>query len=262
MAKRKGRRMPRRDSKGRFLRRSKKNTWPGHPAEHRTASRKGWDKRKSYKKGYAKPAGAIYAANPRRKSSRRRRRNPFTAIGRKGAFKIIPGMSEIKNAAIGGAGAVGSEVVRASVYSLIGRDLRSTSILEDAVGRILAGGVTGMLVGYVAGGSVGSKVTEGAYTVAMYELIADAAAMATGGKERVLGFIANPFANRMTKPLLPSFSLSSGAAPAVSADGTVQGLGTWQPEGQLLPLGTIMPEGQVVPLGEASASGRFRSRFG
>lgn len=238
-----------RDSKGRFLRRRNPGTKSG--------ARKGWARRvRGWKRGSIKSTShrthAKYLAkNPRRRHSRRRR-NPFLATGRRGAFKIIPGMGEIKNAAVGGAGAVASEIVRASVYSVMGRDLRSTSILEDAAGRIVAGGITGMLVGYVAGGSIGSKVTEGAYTVAMYELVADAVAMATGGKEKVLGFIANPFANRAVKPLLPSFG---GSAPALSGI---------MPEGAVLPLGAVYPEGNVIPLGADElqlSGGRFGSRF-
>jgi hypothetical protein len=240
-----------RDSKGRFLRRGKKSRRKATTVRRsrRSAAKKAWATR--LRKGKKLKTTGI-----RRHAKYLRRKNPFSAIGRRGSFKLIPGMSEIKNAAIGGAGAVGSEVVRASVYSLMGRDLRNTSILEDAAGRIVAGGITGMLVGYIAGGAVASKVTEGAYTVAMYELVADAVAMASGGRERVLGVISNPFANRMVKPLLPSFG-GQAALPAgpVGEDYTISGI---EPEGAILPLGAVMPEGTIVPLGE---TGRFNTRF-
>jgi hypothetical protein len=52
----------------------KRNTWPGHPAAHGTASKKGWGKRKRGSPGYKKPAfPATGAAN---KKKGRKRGNP------------------------------------------------------------------------------------------------------------------------------------------------------------------------------------------
>jgi len=234
----------RRRKGGRKVSRRRRNLWAGQSAKHGIAARKGWFKRIHHRKGYAKRSGARF------------KRNPFSFGGRRGKFALIPSMNTMKAAAVRGAGAVGSEVVRASAYTLIGRDLASTSMVEDVVGKLVSGAVTGILVGYVAGQATANAVVEGAYTVAMYDLVADAVAMVSGGKDKVLGFIANPFAGRAVKNVLPGFSFG-GALPASTA-AAIEGLGAVVPEGQIVPLGAVMPEGQVLPLGEAP---RFSRRF-
>jgi len=203
------------------------------------------------------------AANPRRRRHLRRRvrrlgisrrRNPFQVMGRKGSFGMIPDLNTIKDAAVKGIGAVASDVIRATGYSLIGRNI-GMSIAEDAVARLVSGWLTGTAAGFVLGAKMANDVYEGCLTVALYELVADAAAVATSGKPKLFGFVSNPYAGRAAKPFLPGISL--GAAPAMAA-GTA-GLFDVVPEGQIVPVGSVVPEGEVLPLGNGAS--RFVSRF-
>lgn len=190
-----------------------------------------------------------------RASPVRRRRNPFSLGGRKGKFELIPSVKNLTEAAYKGGGAVASEIVRATAYSLIGR--ASGSVAEDVVGRLAAGAVTGMLAGYVLGAKASAAVIEGTYTVTLFQLISDAVALATKGAPKILGVVANPFTSVPTKPLLPGFSLGGGSAPASG----VSGLFGVVPEQNILPLGGVVPEGDITPLGADEMPVRLRSRF-
>jgi len=226
--------------------------WPkGHRRLHRSAAAKGWGFRKAHRKGWRRPSGAHYAANPRR-GRRGRRHNPFQIMGRQGSFGIVPAVATLKSSGIQAIGAVASDAIRATAYSFLGRNI-GMSIAEDAVGRLVSGWLTGTVAGYVLGGAMAQKVYEGCMTVALYELAADAVAAATQGQPKVLGVIANPYTGRAIKPLLPSFSLG---APG----GAIAGLGRVMAEGDVVPLGTVMPEGDIVPVGE-DVPRRFNARF-
>lgn len=228
-------------------RKRRKNTWPDHSRLHARAAKKGWRRRKSRR-------SFRFAANPRRsiRRSYRRRHNPFPITGRGGQkYDLIPSVETLKNAGIKGLGAVGSELVRATGYSIFKRDIQGASILEDAAGRVIAGALTGFIAGYAFGGKIGAAVVEGTYTVAMYNLIADLTGKFTGGSPKILGFIANPFKDP-GKSLIPGFG-----SPALAQTSGMSGI---MPEGDIVPLGAIMPEGEVVPLGE-DESARMSSRF-
>lgn len=218
----------------------------------RTGSRKARrrTRRNPQVKSYRRKGGRV-KSHWRRKL--RRLRNPISIGGRKGKFDLIPSVKTIQEAAYKGGGAVASEVVRATAYSLLGR--ASGSVAEDVVGRLAAGAVTGMLAGYVLGSKVANAVVEGTYTVTLYQLIADAMALATRGAPK-LGPIANPFTSVPTKPLLPGISLGGSAAPA-----GVSGLRGVVPERNVLPLGGVVPEGDITPLGADEVPARLRSRF-
>lgn len=184
-----------------------------------------------------------------------RRHNPVSLGGRRGKFDLIPSMKSLQEAAYLGGGAVASEMVRATAYSLIGRV--SGSVAEDVLGRLASGAVTGMLAGYLLGQKFASAVVTGTYTVTMFQLISDAVALATGGAPKIAGVIANPFTSVPTKPLLPGFSLGGGVAPAEG----VAGLFGTVPERNILPLGGVVPEGDIAPLGDDQIPARLRSRF-
>lgn len=229
--------------------RSNPRGWYDAKKRHSKASKRGWSVRKSGKKGYK---------SARRGKRGRFLRNPFRLGGRKGSFELIPSMNTLKGAAVRGIGAVASDVVRATGYSLIGRV--SGSLAEDALGRLVAGALTGAAAGYLFGPAIASAVVEGSYTVALYKLVADAAAKATGGKPKLFGFIANPFTEMPAKPFLPAFG-AAGALPAASPE-EMAGLSAYTPEGEVVPLGAVIPEGDVLPLGEDEIEpARFAARF-
>ena len=231
-------------------RRSNPRGWYDASKKHGKASRKGWKARKGGKKGYAKAHG---------KKRGHFLRNPFKLGGRKGSFELIPSLNTLKGAAVRGIGAVASDVVRATGYSLLGRV--SGSLAEDALGRLVAGALTGAAAGYIFGPAIGSAVVEGSYTVALYKLVADAAAKASGGKPKLFGFIANPFTEVSAKPFLPGFG-ATGALPAPSPEEEMAGLSAYTPEGEVVPLGAVIPEGEVVPLGlDEEEPARFRARL-
>lgn len=205
----------------------------------------------------------VKVSNPRRRrrrrrvTRRRRRRNPIVRRGRRGKFELIPSKAKIMASVQKGAGAVANEMVRASVYTLIGRT--SGSVAEDVVGRLLSAGVTGIAAGYLFGQRVADAVVEGSYTVTLYKLVADAVAYATNGAPKIAGVLSNPFTEVPTKPLIPGMGAGAGA-PVV---GGVSGLGEIVPERDVLPLGTVVPETNIVPIGEMDdeVPVRFRSRF-
>jgi hypothetical protein len=211
--------------------RRRKNAWFGHPRAHRTAAKLGW------RRGH-------------RFSRRRIRHNPFAITGKGGGkFELIPSVATLKIAGVQGAGAVASELVRATAYSLIRRDIQGASIAEDAVGRLVSGALTGFLASYVLGADIANQVVRGTYTVAMYQLVADVVGKVTGGQPKLLGFVANPFRDP-GKDIIPGFSFGAPAA----------GMSDILPEGEVVPLGEVGPEGDVLPFGEAEPA-RMASRF-
>jgi hypothetical protein len=223
------------------------------------AARKGWSRRRRSVKNYAKTR--------RRRGRKYYARNPFPIGGRRGKFELIPNMKVIQGAAVKGAGAVASELVKATVYSTLlarFRPMGPTSVAEDTLARLASGAVTGVVAGYLGGARMASDMVEGAYTVALYKLVADVFARATAGKPKLFGFIANPFTAVPVMPIVPGFAPAAVAAPA-EAEG--QGyLGGVIPEGKVLPLGGmggVVPEGSIVPIGqdEAELPERFRARF-
>ena len=240
----------RRSKSGRFTKRSRRHV--------RKGVRRVRHSRRTRRKNPANPWVKRYS---RRKTVRRyfrkmaRRHNPVSLRGRRGKFELIPSMKSLTEAAYLCGGAVASEVVRATAYSLIGRV--SGSMAEDVLGRLVSGTVTGMLAGYVLGAKFASAVVTGTYTVTMFQLISDVVALATRGAPKVAGIIANPFTSVPTKPLLPGFSLGGGSAPAEG----VSGLFGTVPERNILPLGGVVPEGDIAPLGDDLIPARLRSRF-
>lgn len=242
MARKKGK-LPKgvkRGGKGKFVstrKAGKARRKSGRKASRRAAALKGW--RKRARKGFGRKL----------KSTRVKRHARFlkNPIGRKGAFKLLPSMAELQGAAVRGAGAVAADVLLATGYSLA--NIRpSTSLAEDAVGRIGAGIALGAGVGYLLGGKVAEQVREGTFTVALYKLVAGVVSSLPGeadpkGGKKLLGFLRNPFTEE-AKRLIPGLG----------------DLGVVVPERDIIPVGDVVPEGQVLPLGEDVPS-RFGSRF-
>jgi len=207
-------------------------------------SKLGWRRRRRGMRNWAKVHGTY-----RTHGHRRFRRNPFS-LG-----SLIPSMSELTGAATAGAGAVVSDVALASVYSVA--NIRpSQSLVEDAAGRIVAGIGMGALASYLLGQSIGSKVREGTFTVALYKLVAGVVGSIPGeidakGNKKLLGFLNNPFqaesigGTGVAKKVLPGLGDLFGVIP----------------EGDVVPVGSVVPEGDVVPLGAIDVPARFASRF-
>lgn len=260
MARRK--RMPRRGRGGRFVKGGRSRV--RRSRKGRLARRRLFvipRRKRSRRKSRRNPANPVrrfkgYRRVRRHVFSRSRRHNPFAIMGRKGSFGLVPDLNTIKDAAVKGLGAIVSDVVRSTGYSLIGRT-PNQSIAEDFVARLISGWLTGTAAGYVLGSKMANDVYEGNMVVAVYELGADAAAAATNGQPKLFGFVANPYAGRAVKSFLPSFAFGS-SAPALSASGSMSGLGGVVPEGAIVPIGGVIPEGDVLPLG---GNQRFASRF-
>jgi len=261
MARRK--RTPRRGRGGRFVKGGHRRTRRSRRA--RLSRRKMFviprrrrSRRKSRRHNPANPVRRFkgYRRVRRHVFSRSRRHNPFAIMGRKGSFGLVPDLNTIKDAAVKGLGAVVSDVVRSTGYSLIGRT-PNQSIAEDFVARLVSGWLTGTAAGYVLGSKMANDVYEGNMVVAVYELAADAAAAATNGQPKLFGFVANPYAGRAVKSFLPSFAFGSSAS-ALPASNSMHGLGGVVPEGAIVPIGGVIPEGDVLPLG---GNQRFASRF-
>jgi hypothetical protein len=219
----------------------------------RAAAKKGWSRRRRGMKSWAKT---------RRGKRRKFLRNPFKIGGRRGQFELIPSMKTLQGAAIKGAGAVASEIVKATAYSTLlakFRPMGPTSVAEDTLARLASGAVTGIVAGYLGGAKMASEMVEGTYTVALYKLVSDVFARATQGKAKLFGFVANPFTAVPTMPILPALT-GAGSEAGMSGMGRLAGV---VPEGRVLPLGGVIPEGSVVPIGEDNAAlpERFRSRF-
>lgn len=191
-------------------------------------------------------------------------RNPFAIGGRKGKFNLIPEMKSIKAAATKGAGALLSDLVKSTAYSTLLAKFRPsgpTSVAENTVASLVSGALTGALAGYIGGAKMAADFVEGAYTVTLYKVVADAFARATGGKAKLFGFVSNPFTSVPTMPILPGVKFGTGQAVAET-----NGVSGIIPEGNVLPLGGIIPEGNVIPLGAyeldpAEMPDRYRSRF-
>ena len=278
MAKRKKRSLPPRTKSGRFRKRrrsggKKRRRNPSKKVMRRRASakltrragsrksrsrsaaaKKGWRRRKGGKKNWAKTR--------RRKGRRTFARNPF-------GIKGIPTMKQAQAMAIAaarkGAGAVGTEVVKATVYSTLlakFRPMGPTSVAEDTLARLGSAVLTSVIAGYIGGPKLSNEVLEGSFTVALYKLVSDVFARATKGNPKLFGFIANPFTAVPMMPIIPAFGAAAAPAAPVPAESAAGYLGGVIPEGNVLPLGGVVPEGDVVPIGEdAELPERFRSRF-
>ena len=255
---RRGRNMARRIKHRRARRR--RNAWTGHRRAHAAAARKGWRSRRSRRRRnlvLKARTRVVHIRRPRR--GLRRRRNPFGGLRRRmGGFKLVPSMSQVRDAFNKGAGAVGSEMVKGTIYSLIGRV--PGSVAEDTVARIVSAPLTGWLAGMVLGPKAANAVVEGTLTVAVYKLVADVVASVTGGAPKLLGFIANPFTAVPALPLVPGFQAAL-TTPTVAEQGVGRLFGV-VPEGTPLPLGGVIPEGETIPVGAGEyLAERFQSRF-
>jgi hypothetical protein len=210
----------------------------------RARSKLGWRRRRHGLKYWAKAHGTR-----RVHGHRRFVRNPFS-MG-----NLIPSLTEITDAGIKGGGAVLSDVILATGYSLA--NIRpSQSLAEDAAGRIVAGIGVGALASWLISPSVGSKLREGTFTVAIYKLVSGVVGSIPGevdakGNKKLLGFLNNPFqaelvgATGAPKKVLPGLGDLFGVVP----------------EGDIVPVGAVVPEGDVVPLGAMDVPARFGSRF-
>ena len=160
-----------------YARKARKTS--GKSRTRAAAARKGWSRRKRGTRNYAK----------RRKGSGRRyfARNPF-------GIKGIPTLKQAQKMAIcaarKGAGAVGTELMKATIYSTVlarFRPMGPTSVAEDTLARLGSAVATSVVAGYVGGKKLADEVLEGSFTVALYKLVADVFARATKGSPKLLG---------------------------------------------------------------------------
>lgn len=237
--------------KSRKLRKTKlrrKSSWPRKMRRtHGKLSKKGWGRRRKGYKGYKRAKGTVKV-----RGRRYYRRNPFALAGRRGKFAILPSLRELQTAGVQGLGAVGTDVLVSTLYSVA--NIRpSQSLVEDAAGRILGGSLLAIGAGYLFGQQTASNLRSGTFTVALYKLIAGVIGnMSAGqtpdekGNVKLFGFVNNPFPADATKKLMPGLGDLMGVVP----------------EGDVIPIGGVVPEGEVVPLGAGEpVASRFATRF-